>query len=232
MALEAGPVRPPAPSDRTRVRRRADRGRYDRTAVEAILDEGFVCHLGFSVDGATWVVPTIYGRAGDLVYLHGAPANHALRALGQGTPACMTVTLVDGLVLARSAFHHSVNYRSVMVFGVAATVVDPAERRHALEVIVEHAVPGRGADTRPPTDKELRSTAVVRLPITEASAKMRSGGPVDDPEDLGLAVWAGEIPLRVRAGPPVPDVGLGALDPPTYAVSYARPAPVPAPPPA
>jgi nitroimidazol reductase NimA-like FMN-containing flavoprotein (pyridoxamine 5'-phosphate oxidase superfamily) len=214
----AGPA-----SDRVRVRRLAARGRYDRQAIDAILDEGFVCHLGFSVDGTTWVLPTAYGREGDELYVHGAVGNHALRTLQGGMPACITVTLVDGVVLARSAFHHSINYRSVVLFGVTQPVHDVDEKRHALEVIVDHVVPGRVADARPVTPSEIRATTVLRLPIEEASAKVRTGGPNDDPEDLELGVWAGQIPLTLTPGRPIPDPLCEGLGTPAYATSYQRP---------
>lgn len=216
---EAGP-----PSPRTRVKRRGDRGRYERATVHAILDEGFVCHVGFADHRGPVVIPTAYARAGDDLYLHGAAGNSALAALRTGSPVCVTVTLVDGLVLARSAFHHSVNYRSVVVFAVATEVTEIEEKRRALTAIVEHIVPGRGADARPPSDVELRTTRVVRLPIDEASAKVRTGGPIDDPEDMELPVWAGEVPLRVVPGSPVadPDTPAG-VEAPGYVSGYRRP---------
>jgi nitroimidazol reductase NimA-like FMN-containing flavoprotein (pyridoxamine 5'-phosphate oxidase superfamily) len=185
-----------------------------------VLDEGFVCHLGFVVDGRPAVLPTAYARVGDHLYLHGAAANAALRAAG-GAQVCVTVTIVDGVVLARSAFHHSINYRSVVVFGEATTVEDEDEKRQALEAIVEHVVPGRAADVRGPSAAELRATRVIRLPIVEASAKVRAGAPIDDEDDLGLAVWAGHVPLALRADEPVaaPDLAAG-VDVPAYARSY------------
>ncbi len=214
-----------APTDRTRVRRLPDRGRYDRDEIYSILDEGFVAHVGFAVDGRPWSMPTAYARVGDVLYLHGAAANHALSALAGGAEACVTVTLVDGLVLARSHFHHSINYRSVMVFGRAERVDDPAEKERALEAVVEHVVPGRAADSRAPTSSELRATLVVRLSLDEASAKVRSGDPVDDLDDLGLGHWAGVIPLAQVASAPVPAADLEAgvaSDPPPYATGYRR----------
>ena len=169
------------------------------------------------------VIPTAYARNGDVLYLHGAAGNAALQALRTGSPVCVTVTLVDGLVLARSAFHHSVNYRSVVVFGTATEVVDPEEKRRALDAVVEHVVPGRGADARPVNDLELRVTRVVRIPLDEASAKVRTGGPKDDPEDMDLPVWAGEIPLALRAGAPVTDEGAPVhVAAPGYATGYRR----------
>ncbi len=210
---------------RATVRRKADRGRYDRETIEAILDEAFICHLGFCTDDGPVVVPTAYARVGDAVYLHGAPANHALRSVGDGAPVTVTVTLVDGLVLARSGFHHSINYRSVVLFGRATEVDDEWEKRAALDAVVEHIVPGRTRDARGPSDSELRATRVVRVEVDEASAKVRSGGPVDDPEDVEAGgVWAGHIPLSVVAGPPVPDeLDAPALPVPGYASHYRRP---------
>ncbi|HVS42966.1 MAG TPA: pyridoxamine 5'-phosphate oxidase family protein [Candidatus Dormibacteraeota bacterium] len=217
--VDPGPVTP-----RTRLRRLRERGRHDRATIEAILDEGFVCHVGFTDVRGPVVIPTAYARDGDRLYLHGAAGNAALAALRTGSPVCVTVTLVDGLVLARSAFHHSVNYRSVVVFATASEVTDPEEKRRALEAIVEHIVPGRGADARPVADLELRVTRVVRVPLDEASAKVRTGGPKDDPEDMELPVWAGEIPLRLAAGAPVADACAPARAPvPGYAAAYRRP---------
>jgi hypothetical protein len=193
-------------TDRSRVRRKADRARYDFSTAAAILDEALLCHVGFAVDGRPWVVPTTFARVGDHLYLHGAAGNFALRTLSAGgVEACVTVTLLDGLVLARSAFHHSMNYRSVMLFGSATAVVDVSEKQSALLAIVDHMEPGRSSCTRLPTDAELRSTLVVRFPIDEGSAKVRTGGPIDDPEDLALAHWAGVIPLALVRGSPVPD---------------------------
>ncbi len=214
-----------APTDRTRVRRLPDRARYQRSEIDAILDEGFGAHVGFAVDGRPWSMPTAYARVGDVLYLHGAAANHALSALAGGAEACVTVTLVDGLVLARSQFHHSVNYRSVMVFGRAERVDDPDEKARALEAVVEQVVPGRATDSRAPTPAELRATLVVRIPLDEASAKVRTGDPVDDAEDMGLGYWAGVIPLAQVARPPVPAADLDAevaADPPPYATRYRR----------
>ncbi len=193
-------------SERTRVRRKSGRGRYDRDTIVRILDEALICHVGFAVDGQPWVVPTAFARVGEHVYLHGAVGNFALRTLAGGAEACVTFTLLDGLVLARSAFHHSMNYRSVMLFGHAAVVTDEDEKQAALLAIVDHMVAGRSSSTRPPTAHELRSTLVVRLPIEEASAKVRSGGPVDEPADYELSHWAGVVPLTVVRGDPQPDV--------------------------
>ena len=216
-----------APSPRTRVRRLPERARYDRATVEAILDEGFVCHLGFCSDGEPVVIPTAYVRIGDVIYVHGAPANHALRRAVEGDSVCLTVTLVDGLVLARSAFHHSINYRSVVVFGTAHEVEDYDEKRFALLAFVDHVVPGRRTDTRPPSDGELRATRVVKVDMVEVSAKVRAGGPKDDPEDLALTgIWAGEMPFHIVAGDPFPDPTTPVTAPlPTYLTSYQRPGP-------
>ncbi len=211
------------PTERTRVRRRPDRGRYDVDTIAAILDEGLVCHLGFSAGGRTTVVPTLHVRVGEAVYLHGAPANQALGELAGGIEVCLTVTLLDGLVLSRSAFHHSMNYRSVMVFGVAEPVADVDEKRRALEALVEHVVPGRSDGTRAPSAQELRATLVLRLPITEASAKVRSGGPVEAPEDLPSELWGGHVPLQLVGGEPVPDAHVpDGVPVPSHAVSYTR----------
>lgn len=195
-----------APTERTKVRRLADRGRYDRDTINEILDEGLVCHLGFAVDGRPWVMPTTYARIDDRLYVHGAPANFALKTLSSGIEACVTVTLLDGLVLARSAFHHSMNYRSVMLFGRAERVDDEQEQFNSMVAIVEHLVPGRSTDTRLPTPEELRKTLIVRLPLDECSAKVRTGGPIDDADDMDLGFWAGVLPLTITPAVPVPDV--------------------------
>ncbi len=211
------------PGPMTKVRRLPERARYDRASVHAILDEGWVCHLGFSVGDRTAVLPTLYGRVEDILYLHGAPANHALRSAEATAGACVTVTLVDGLVLARSAFHHSVNYRSVVCYGPASEVTDLEEKRAALLAIVDHVLPGRAGDARPPSREELRATRVTKFVIAEASAKVRAGGPKEDPEDLALeGIWAGELPLCVVAGNPVPDNGVVAPVP-GYVSRYGRP---------
>lgn len=211
---------------RSKVRRLPDRAAYDRETIEAILDEGFVCHLGYCTDDGPVVIPTGYARVGDVVYLHGARANHALRTIGTGRPVCIAVTLVDGLVLARAAFHHSINYRSVVLYGTASEVRDPGEKRGALDAVVEQIVPGRTADARGANESELRATRVVRVPIDEASAKIRTGGPEDDPEDVEAGgIWAGHLPLEVVAGTPVADAVAGtALPVPGYVTGYRRPA--------
>ena len=193
------------PTPRTRVRRLPSRASYDRATVHAILDEALVCHVGFVHEGQPFVLPTTYARVGDALYLHGAAASRMLRGLRAGIPVCVTVTLLDGLVLARSAFHHSMNYRSVVILGVATEVSEAAERRRALEAIVEHVNPGRWAQVRPPNDRELKATMVLALPIVEVSAKVRSGPPLDDAEDIGWPCWAGHVPLRLTALAPVPD---------------------------
>jgi len=217
------------PTTRVRVRRLAERGRYDRAAVDAILDEGFVCHMGWAGENGPVVIPTAYCRVGDHLYLHGAPANATLRHASPGVPVCVTVTLVDGLVLARSAFHHSINYRSVVIFGTGTEVTSDEEKRTALAAVVEHIVPGRGADARPPTTSELRATRVVRIPLHEASTKVRTGGPKDDPEDLDLPIWAGQLPLRIVPAAPVADESHPTpMAAPGYLVDYARPSVVPA----
>lgn len=202
-------------SSRTALVRKRDRGSHDRAVIEAILDEGLVAHVGVVVDGSPVVTPMAYARTGVHVYLHGAAANRTLRTLAEGSELCLTVTILDGLVLARSALHHSMNYRSVMLFGRGDRVDDSAEKREALAALLDHIVSGRSAEARPPTDSELRATLVVRVPIIEASAKVRVGGPLDDEGDLALPVWAGEIPLAVVAGPPVADAHLlpGAMAP-------------------
>lgn len=211
-------------TDRTRLRRKTERGSYDRETVAAILDAGLICHVGFSLDGRPWVFPTAYARVGEVVYLHGAVGNFALRTLAGGAEVCVTVTVIDGLVLARSAFHHSMNYRSVMLFGVAEAVTDETEKREALLAIVDHMAPGRSADSRTPTPEELRSTLVVRLPITEGSAKVRTGPPIDDKEDMGLPHWAGVLPLSLVPGAPIPDHS-GSSGPPGATPPATMPTP-------
>ena len=191
-------------TDRTKVRRLANRGNYDRETVHSILDEALVCHVGFVVDGAPVVIPTIHWREGDELYFHGSAASRMLRALKSGVEACVTVTLIDGLVLARSAFHHSMNYRSVVIFG-EARVVEGDEKLRALDSLIEHITPDRARDVRPPNEIELKQTLVLALPLDEASAKIRTGGPVDDEEDYALPVWAGVVPLKLTAGEPIPD---------------------------
>lgn len=208
---------------RTRIKRLPQRGSYERETVYKILDEGLVCHVGFVVEGSPVVIPTGYGRAGDALYVHGSAASRMLRTLAGGVPVCVTVTLLDGLVLARSAFHHSMNYRSVVVYGTASVIEDEAEKIEALRAITEHIVPGRWAEVRAPDDAELRKTLVLRLPLDEASAKVRTGPPIDDEPDYELPVWAGELPLRLTACKPVADPRLpSGLEPPANVCCYSR----------
>lgn len=212
------------PTERTRLRRRATRGHYERETVYAILDEGLVCHVAFVLDGKPASVPMAYARLGDRLVLHGSTANRMLRALRDASEACVTVTLLDGLVLARSAFHHSVNYRSVILYAKATEVTDPVEKMAALEATVEHTVPGRWRDVRRPSAEEVVQTMILSLPINEASAKMRDGGPIDEREDYGLPVWAGTIPLATVYGAPVVDPREAApLPAPEYVAGYRRP---------
>ena len=215
----------PSPSPRVRVRRLHERARYDRGAVDAVLDAGLVAHLGFVSDGQPYVIPTLHARLGDDVYVHGSAASRTLRVLGDGIPACLTVTLLDGIVLARSVFEHSMNYRSVVVLGTAVPVDEPEEKLTALEAFTEKLLPGRWAEARRPTSTELKATSVLRLPLDEASAKIRDGGPDDgDTPDAELDVWAGYVPLVVEARPPVPDPTLRPGIPvPPGIVPYRRP---------
>jgi uncharacterized protein len=190
---------------RTQIRRRSNRGSYDRAEIHAILDEAPICHIGFAEEGQPYVLPMAYARLGDRLYVHGAVGNRMLAVMRTGTHVCVTVTILDGLVLARSAFHHSMNYRSVVILGVSHEVTDSAEKRAALDAIVDHVIPGRAAETRAPSQEELAATRVLWLPITEASAKIRRGPPVDDEDDHTLPYWAGEIPMRLVAQAPIPD---------------------------
>lgn len=209
---------------RTALGRHAERGRHDRATIDAILDEGLLCHVAFVADGQPYAIPVSYGRDGDLLYLHGSAQSRLLRALAGGAPLCLTVTLLDGLVLARSAFSHSMNYRSVVVLGTAREVTERAAKERALRVISEHLVPGRWNEVRAPTDRELDLTTVVALPIDEASAKVRSGPPMDQERDRGLPVWGGVLPLGVAAGAPLPDELTPAGTPtPPYLAGYRRP---------
>ena len=211
-------------TNRTSLKRLAKRGHFDHDTVNGILDEGFICHVGFVIDGQPFVIPTGYARVDDKLYIHGSQASRMLRTLANGVDACVTVTLVDGLVLARSAFHHSVNYRSVVVFGRARLVSDPEEKNNALFAFSEQVVPGRWDDVRLPTESELKQTTVLCLPLSEASAKVRTGPPIDDEEDYALPMWAGVVPLKLVAEAPVGDPRLPeGVEAPEYAVNYKRP---------
>jgi hypothetical protein len=192
-------------SARTKVKRHPERGAYDRATIDAILDEALICHVGFVADGQPYVIPTIHAREGDTLYLHGSPGSRMLRNLAQGIDLCVTVTLLDGLVLARSVYNHSMNYRSVVVLGRARELTDRAEKLHAMERIVESMVPGRWSEARQPNEAEIKGTTILALPIEEASAKIRTGPPKDFDEDLSLPVWAGVIPLDLRRGRPYPE---------------------------
>ena len=204
------------PTSRTQVKRLPKRGAYDKKQVHAILDEGFVCHVGFAVDGQPFVIPTGYARSGERIYIHGSAASRMLRTLDGGIDVCLTVTLLDGFVLARSAFHHSMNYRSVVVLGKARLVNDPIEKREALRCFTNHVVPGRWEEVRQPTDQELKATIVLALPLEEVSAKVRTGPPIDDEEDYSLPIWAGVVPVRTHVGEPLADnrvmAGVGQID--------------------
>jgi len=209
------------PTPRTRVVRLPQRGVYERDAVNQILDEGLLCHVGFVADGQPFVIPMSYGRDGDVLYIHGSPASRMLRNLEQGVPVCITVTLVDGLVLARATFHHSMNYRSAVILGTATLVDDPAEKLSALRAIVEHIIPHRWDNSRQPNEKELKATSVLRLPINEFSAKVRVGPPVDDAEDYAFPAWAGVIPLELTTGAAIPDDRC-EQELPAYLKNYSR----------
>ena len=193
------------PTRRTQLKRLPKRGVYDKAAVHAILDEGLICHVGFALDGQTYVIPTGYVRVDDCLYIHGSPASRMLGALRQAIDVCVAVTLLDGLVLARSAFHHSMNYRSVVVLGKARLVPDPVEKINALHAFVDHVAQGRWDEARQPTPKELDGTTVLALPLNEVSAKVRTGPPIDDEEDYGLPIWAGVVPLRIEPGETIAD---------------------------
>jgi nitroimidazol reductase NimA-like FMN-containing flavoprotein (pyridoxamine 5'-phosphate oxidase superfamily) len=214
------------PSERVRLRRKRERGSHERAAIDAILDEALIAHVGIADEhGQPFVIPTLHARSGDAVYLHGSTASRTLRALRDGAPACLTVSLLDGLVLARAAMHHSANYRSAMLLGNARIVEPEQEKLLALEAIVEHIVPGRWAEARPPSENELKATTVLAMGIDEASAKIRSGPPQDDEEDYALPIWAGVIPLAAEASAPQPDPRLdAAIAAPPSATDYRRPA--------
>jgi nitroimidazol reductase NimA-like FMN-containing flavoprotein (pyridoxamine 5'-phosphate oxidase superfamily) len=211
------------PTPRTRLVREAERGVYDRETAYRILDEGFLCHVGFVADGQPFVIPTSYGRKGDRLYIHGSAASRMLRQMKEGVPVCVTVTLLDGLVLARSIFNHSMNYRSVVILGKATPVDDPLEKVEALRLLSEHIIPGRWADARQPNERELKATLVMRVPIEEFSAKVRTGPPIDDEDDYSFPTWAGVVPLETVSRPPINDP---RLDPqykaPAYAAHYVR----------
>jgi uncharacterized protein len=212
-----------APNERTRVVREPQRGIYDRETIYRILDEGLVCHVGFAVDGQPYVIPTMFARVGDAIYFHGSAASRMLRGAGAGMAVCITVTLTDGLVLARSVFNHSMNYRSVVALGKAELVDAPEEKVTALHAFTEKILPGRWNDARQPNEKELKATSILRLPLTEVSAKVRTGPPEDDAEDYALRVWAGVVPLRLAAEAPIRDERCDAGIPvPEYAAEYKR----------
>ena len=211
------------PTSRTRVVREPHRGVYDRAEAYRILDQGFICHVGFVAQGQPDVIPTGYGRDGDNLYIHGSAASRMLRNLDQGIPVCVTVTLLDGLVLARSIFNHSMNYRSVVILGTAHAVTDQEEKLKALQILSDHIIPGRWTDSRQPNEKELKATLALKLPIEEFSAKVRQGPPLDDEEDLSFQTWAGVIPLQMVASEPIDDPTLqGEIKIPEYARNYVR----------
>jgi hypothetical protein len=208
---------------RTTVKRLAKRADYDRNTINAILDEALICHVGFVVDGAPVVIPTIHTRVDDMLYFHGSAASRMLRSLRDGVDACVTVTILDGLVMARSAFHHSMNYRSAVVLGRGREVVDVDEKLRVLDALVEHVCAGRAEDVRPPNEAELRQTLVLAIPLDEASAKIRTGPPIDDDEDYNLPIWAGVIPMSLTPSRPIDDARLMADVPaPEYATHYKR----------
>jgi len=211
------------PTERTRVVREPQRGVYDRETIYKILDEGFVCHVGFSLDGQPYVIPTLFARVGDAIYFHGSAASRMLRNLSEGIPVCLTVTLVDGFVLARSVFNHSMNYRSVVALGKATLVDAPKEKLEALHAYTEKILPGRWNEARQPSEKELKATSILRLPLTEVSAKVRTGPPEDDAPDYALSVWAGVIPAHIAFDTPVRDERCDPSIPiPAYAAHYRR----------
>ena len=215
---------PQMPTARTRVVREPKRGAYDRDTVYHILDEGFLCHVGFVVDGQPFVIPTSYGRKDASLYIHGSAASRMLRQMEKdGAPVCITITLLDGLVLARSVFNHSMNYRSVVILGNATLVDDPEEKLAALRILAEHILPGRWDNARQPNDRELKATSVLRMPIEEFSAKVRTGPPIDDEEDYAFPTWAGVLPLEMKAGKPIDDARmLSGIETPEYVRNYCR----------
>ena len=211
------------PTERTRAVREPQRGVYDRESINKILDEAFVCHVGFSIEAQPYVIPTMFARVGDDIYFHGSAASRMLRNLSSGLSVCITVTLADGLVLARSVFNHSMNYRSVVALGKATLVDSPEEKRQALRAFTEKILPGRWEDARQPDEKELKATSILRLPLTEVSAKVRSGPVEDDAPDYSLPVWAGIVPLRLTPGAPVRDERCEAAIPlPDYLARFER----------
>jgi uncharacterized protein len=211
------------PTPRTRVVREAERGVYDRETVNRILDEGFLCHVGFVADGQPFVIPTSYGRKDANLYIHGSAASRMLRQMKEGVAVCVTVTLLDGLVLARSVFNHSMNYRSVVILGKATLVDEPNEKLAALRLLSEHILKGRWDDSRQPTERELKATSVLRVPIEEYSAKVRVGPPIDDAEDYSFPTWAGVLPLEMKSGTPIPDEKLNpSREVPDYVKNYSR----------
>jgi uncharacterized protein len=211
------------PTERTELHRLPKRGSHDSETIHAILDAAFLAHVGFTVNAQPFVIPTLFGREGDNLFLHGSAASRMLGELQAGIPACVTVTVVDGLVLARSAFHHSINYRSVVAFGTARKIEDPAAKTRALRIVSEHVIAGRWNDVRQPAEKELKATSVLEFAIEEASAKIRQGPPIDDEEDYALPVWAGVLPLSLDPGKPVPDPRLSPdRQVPQYLLAYRR----------
>ena len=213
----------PEPTPRTRVIREHERGVYDRETAYKILDEGFICHVGFVQEGQPFVIPTGYGRIGDALYIHGSAASRMLKQVHQGIQVCVTVTLIDGLVLARSIFNHSMNYRSVVILGQAEIVDNPEEKLESLRQLSEHIIPGRWAESRQPNEKELKATTILRLPIEEFSAKVRQGDAIDDAEDMAFPVWAGILPLPIVPGAPIRDKHLHpSIDVPPYLKNYSR----------
>jgi uncharacterized protein len=210
-------------TERTKLKRLPKRGHFDRETVYGILDEGFICHVGFAPEGQPFVIPTGYARVDDKLYIHGSAASRMLRTISSGVDVCVTVTIIDGLVLARSAFHHSMNYRSVVIFGHATLIEDREEELAALLALSEHIIRGRWAEVREPNEQELKATTVLSLPLVEASAKIRTGPPLDDEEDYAMQVWAGVIPLRLEAGEPVADPRLiEGVEVPVYVREYER----------
>jgi nitroimidazol reductase NimA-like FMN-containing flavoprotein (pyridoxamine 5'-phosphate oxidase superfamily) len=215
-----------AATERTTLKRLPKRGEYDRTAVYQILDEAFICHVGFVVDGQPYVIPTGYARIADKLYIHGSAASRMLRSIAEGIEVCVTVTLVDGLVLARSAFHHSMNYRSVVALGKATIVEDAEEKFAALKAFTDHIIANRWDEVREPNEQEMKATMVLALPLVEVSAKVRTGPPIDDEEDYAIPVWAGVLPLQITTSAPVRDELLPSnIEPPDYILNYSRQAP-------